>query len=151
MIYPKTLSRPTGLGFSGRKKIYFAQKWFPEWEIFFALYDGVDGASLAILAKNRASWAISPGPQLERLVRWQKTKQGGFLVFYVGFQTVQVPGSISSASQRMGCPKFWAKTRFSRCLFLCGDHQNENLTFAEAIARARRTVDPGYPYPNCSL
>ena len=68
-------------------------------------------------------------------------------MFYVGFPTVQVPGSISSASQRIGCPKFWANSRFFRFLFLCGDHQNENLTFAEAIARAGRIVDPGYPYP----
>ena len=30
---------------------------------------------------------------------------------------------------------------------MCGDNQNDKLTFAGPIARAGRIVDPGYPYP----
>ena len=56
--------------------------------------------------------------------------QGGFLVFYMGFQTVQVPGSNSSASRKFYDAKLQAQNGVFQILVLCVDPENSRIDFS---------------------
>ena len=91
------------------------------------------------------------GPQLVGSLSWPQITQGGVLVFCVGFQTIQVPGSISLPAR-----KYLGLKKIFKCIKIgvfcsTGNESCIISIFVDPVAWARCVVDPKCIYPFCSL